>query len=87
MPLHLRRMISGVRTKKLNKVFAEVDKQMGWRYAIGYFIIFSVFLLMTIMVIVFNLFYPHEYVMGWVFNIILIYIFDLVLFTFGLASI
>ncbi|TNV73629.1 hypothetical protein FGO68_gene10225 [Halteria grandinella] len=86
MPLRLRRMIAGVRTKKLNKAFKEVDKQMGCRYAIGYFICFFFYMLMTAMVIVFNIFYPRDYVIGWAFNIVLIYIFDLVIFTFGLAS-
>lgn len=87
MPMHLRKMISGVRTKKLNKVFPEIDKHMSCRYAIGYFICLSTFLLMTVLVLVFNLFYPQDYVIGWAFNIILLYIFDLVVFTFGLASI
>jgi hypothetical protein len=86
MPLELRKKIAGVRTKKVNKAFREIDKYMGCRYAIGYFVCLSTYLLMTLMVIVFNLFYPQDYVIGWAFNIILIYIFDLVVFTFGLAS-
>lgn len=86
MPLHLRKLVSGVKTKKINKAFKEIDKHMGCRYAIGYFICLSSFFVMTILVIVFNLFYPRDYVLGWAFNIILIYIFDLVVFTFGLAS-
>lgn len=86
MPMHLRKMIAGVRTKKINKAFKEVDKQMGFRYAMGYFVCLSTYALMTVVVIVFNMFYPQDYVMGWAFNIVLIYIFDLVVFTFGLAS-
>lgn len=86
MPLYLRKLVSGVKTKKINKAFKEIDKHMGCRYAIGYFICLSSFFVMTILVIVFNLFYPRDYVLGWAFNIILIYIFDLVVFTFGLAS-
>ena len=87
MPLRLRMMVSGVRTKKLNKAFQMVDQHMGWRYAIGYFICLSMFFTMTVLVLVFNIFYPHDYVMGWFFNIILIYIFDLIVFTFLLAAI
>lgn len=41
---------------------------------------------MTAFILVFNMFYPHDYVMGWTFNIILIYVFDLVVFTFGIAA-
>ena len=86
MPLELRRKIAGVRTKKINKAFKELDKHMGFRYAIGYAICLSSYFLMTILVLVFNIFYPHDYVMGWVFNIILLYLLDLILFTFGIAS-
>lgn len=85
--MHLRKMVAGVRTKKINKAFREVDKHMGCRYAIGYFICLLTFFIMTVVVIVFNLFYPREYVLGWAFNIILLYVFDLAIFTFGLASI
>ena len=86
MPLELRRKIAGVRTKKLNKAFKELDKYMGCRYSIGYAICLASFLFMTIIVLVFNIFYPHDYVMGWAFNIILLYLLDLILFTFGIAS-
>jgi len=87
MPLHLRQMVAGVRTKKVNKAFKEVDAQMGCRYSIGYFICLSTYFIMTVLVLIFNIFYPHDYVMGWAFNIILLYLFDLILFTFGLAAI
>ena len=63
-----------------------VDAHMGWRYAAGYFICLTMFFVMTVVVLVFNIFYPHDYVMGWFFNIILIYVFDMVLFTFALAA-
>ena len=59
---------------------------MGCRYAVGYFICLFFYALMTVMVLVFNAFYPHDYVIGWAFNVVLIYIFDLVVFTFGLAA-
>lgn len=80
-------MIVGVRAKKLNKAFPEVDRHMGWRYAIGYFICLSFASLMTVMVLIFNIFYPQSYVMGWALCLILVYIFDLVVFTFALAAI
>ena len=86
MPLHLRRMIAGVRTKKINKAFQMIDQHMGWRYAVGYFICLSMFFIMTVVVLVFNIFYPRDYVMGWFFNIILIYLFDMIVFTFALAA-
>jgi hypothetical protein len=86
MPLHLRQLIAGVRTKKVNKAFQEIDKHMGWRYAVGYFICLTMYFIMTVFVLVFNLFYPHEYVMGWFFNIVLLYLMDLIVFTFLLAG-
>ena len=86
MPLHLRMMVTGVRSKKVNKAFAEVDAHMGCRYAIGYFIILSTAAFMTVMVLIFNTFYPQSYVIGWALTLVLIYIFDLVIFTFGLAA-
>ena len=87
MPLHLRKMITGVRSKKLNKAFPEVDQHMGCRYAIGYFITLSTAAFMTVLVLIFNTFYPQSYVMGWAITLVLIYIFDLVVFTFALAGI
>jgi hypothetical protein len=86
MPLHLRRMIAGVRSKKINKAFKEVDAHMGCRYAIGYFICLTMYFLMTVCVLIFNIFYPHDYVMGWFFNIVLLYLFDLIVFQFALAG-
>ena len=86
MPLELRRKIAGVRTKKVNKAFKEIDKHMGCRYAFGYFICLTFYFIMTVFVLIFNIFYPQDYVMGWTFNIILLYLLDLILFTFGLAS-
>ena len=58
MPMSLRRLVSGVRTKKINKVFKHIDAQMGCRYAIGYFFCLGSYLLMTLVVLAFNLFYP-----------------------------
>lgn len=86
MPLELRKLVAGVKTKKINKAFREVDVHMGWRYAIGYFICLSMYFIMTVCVIVFNIFYPHNYVIGWAFVIILLYILDLIFFTFALAG-
>jgi hypothetical protein len=59
---------------------------MGCRYSIGYFISLTMYLVMTVCVIIFNIFYPHDYVMGWAFNIIILYLFDLIVFTFMLAA-
>ncbi len=87
MPLSLRKLVAGVKTKKINKAFRIVDAHMGLRYAVGYFICLTMYLVMTVCVIVFNIFYPHDYVMGWTFNIILLYLFDLIVFTFMLAGI
>ena len=86
MPVSLRGMVAGVKTKKINKAFKEVDVHMGCRYAIGYFICLTMYFVMTVCVLVFNIFYPQEYVMGWAFNIILLYLFDLIIFTFMLAG-
>jgi hypothetical protein len=86
MPLHLRQLMAGVRTKKINKAFQVVDQHMGWRYAVGYFICLTMFFIMTLVVLVFNIFYPRDYVMGWFFNVLLVYIFDLLVFTFLLAA-
>ena len=86
MPLELRKMVAGVKTKKINKAFRELDVHMGWRYAIGYFICLTTYFLMSVCVIVFNIFYPHNYVIGWAFVIILLYILDLIFFTFALAG-
>ena len=84
--MELRKQISGVRTKKINKAFAELDAHMGWRYAIGYFFCLLTYFAMTLCVIIFNLFYPHDYIMGWIMNIVVLYLFDMALFTFGLAA-
>jgi hypothetical protein len=86
MPHHLRMMVAGVRTKKINKAFKTIDQHMGWRYSVGYFICLTTYVIMTLLVLIFNIFYPRDYVMGWFFNIILIYIFDLIVFTFLLAA-
>jgi hypothetical protein len=85
MPLDLRKMISGVRTKKVNKAFRTVDTHMGCRYSVGYFICLTMYFVMTVTVLVFNIFYPRDYIMGWFFTIMLIYLFDLIVFTFLLA--
>ena len=58
MPHSLRKHVEGVRSKKINKVFIELDRQMGCRYAIGYFICYTCYLIMTVTVIFFNYFYP-----------------------------
>src|SRR5690606_30443375 len=67
------------------KAFKEVDKLKGMRYAIGYFICYSMYLIMSVLVIAFNIFYPRDYVLGWAFNIVLLYVLDLTVFTFALA--
>ena len=86
MPLHLRQLMAGVRTKKINKAFQVVDQHMGWRYAVGYFICLTMFFIMTLVLLIFIIFYPSNYVMGWFFNVLLVYIFDLLVFTFLLAA-
>ena len=58
MPLSIRKQIEGIKSKKINKAFIELDKQMGCRYAIGYFICYSSYILMSIVVILFTYFYP-----------------------------
>jgi len=59
---------------------------MGCRYAIGYFIVLSMYFIMTVVVLIFNTFYPNDYVIGWMFNIIVLFLLDLIVFTFGLAG-
>ena len=86
IPLSDRKMIEGVKTKKLNKAFAEVDRQMGCRHAIGYCICLTIFTVMTLLVLFFNYVYPHDYTMSWLMILCLIYFLDLLLFTFGFAA-
>ena len=86
MPMELRRHLAGVRTKKINKAFRELDAQMGCRYSIGYTICLTVYAAMTAAVLILNTFYPQDYVLGWAFNLIVLYLLDLILFTFGLAG-
>ena len=85
MPMEVRRKIAGVRSKKINKAFAEVDALMGMRHATGYFICLLMYFVMTVVVLVFNTFYPSAYMMNWAINLILIILLDLIAFTFGLA--
>ena len=59
---------------------------MGCRYAIGYAICLSMYAAMTAAVLILNTFYPQDYVLGWAFNLIVLYLLDLILFTFGLAG-
>ena len=85
MPMEIRRKIAGVKSKKLNKAFKEIDALMGARHAYGYFVCYLMYLLMTLFVGVFNAFYPSEYKMTWVINLVLIILFDLLVFTFSLG--
>ena len=85
MPMDLRRKIAGVKSKKINKAFVEVEALMGMRHATGYFICYSIYLVMTAVVGIFNTFYPSAYMMNWAINLILIILIDLIVFTFGLA--
>ena len=85
MPMKIRRKIAGVKTKKINKAFGEVDALMGNRHATGYFVCYLMYLVMSIVVGIFNAFYPADYKMNWVMNFILIIILDLLAFTFGIA--
>eukprot|EP00347_Sterkiella_histriomuscorum_P015521 403356717 len=86
MPMSLRRQIEGVRTKKINVVFREIDAQMSCRYAIGYFICYLFYLMMTIVVTFFNFFYPSDYCIQWFYLIFVLYILDLLMFTFAFAG-
>ncbi|CDW84379.1 neurohypophysial n-terminal domain containing protein [Stylonychia lemnae] len=86
VPMSYRRTLEGVKTKKINQAFKEIDKQMGTRYAIGYFISFSVYLLMTVVVIFFNYFYPQDYCMSWLFQMVILFFVDIFGFTFGFAA-
>eukprot|EP00347_Sterkiella_histriomuscorum_P002038 403369714 len=86
MPLSIRKQVQGVRTKKINVVFREIDAQMSCRYAIGYFICFSFYLLMTVVVTFFTYLYPSDYCIQWFQLIFIVYILDLLLFTFAFAG-
>ena len=86
MPMSLRKQIEGIKTKKINKVFKEIDRQMGIRYAIGYFVCYTSYLVMSVLVLFFNYFYPSDYCMNWLFLMVVIYFLDLVAFTFAFAG-
>ncbi|CDW71957.1 neurohypophysial n-terminal domain containing protein [Stylonychia lemnae] len=86
MPMTLRRELEGVRAKKINKVFKEIDQLMGCRYALGYFISFTCFVIMTIIVIFFNYIYPTDYCMGWMMILVALYFLDMIIFTLGFAG-
>ena len=85
MPMKIRRKIAGVKTKKINKAFKEVDAHMGMRHATGYFVCYGFYILMTLVMGCFNAFYPADYKLNMVINYILILLLDLLAFTFGLA--
>jgi len=87
MPISTRKMIEGVKMSKLNKVFEEVDATMGWRYSFGYFFSLTIYMLMTITVLFFNYFYPGYYVMHWLYCLILLYMLDMLAYTFALAAV
>ncbi|CDW88931.1 neurohypophysial n-terminal domain containing protein [Stylonychia lemnae] len=87
MPMEIRRQIEGVRAKKLNKIFQDLDNQMGCRYAIGYFISFSFYIMMTIFVIFFNYVYPTDYCMNWFIMVFIVLIMDMLVYTFAFAGI
>lgn len=86
MPISVRRLVEGIKTKKINKAFAEAEKQMGCRYAVGYFICLLSFCISSGMVIFFSYLYPSDYVMSWFITIGLMYFLDFSLFTFGFAG-
>eukprot|EP00347_Sterkiella_histriomuscorum_P014233 403361664 len=86
MPHSIRRQVEGIKTKKINKAFKEIDKQMGLRYAIGYFICYFFYAVMTVLVTFFNYVYPSDYCMSWFFLLVVIYFLDLIAFTFGFAG-
>ncbi|CDW75719.1 neurohypophysial n-terminal domain containing protein [Stylonychia lemnae] len=86
IPMSLRRQIEGVKTRMINKAFDEIDKQMGCRYAVGYFICYFFYFAMTAFVIFFNYLYPAQFCMDWLFIIIVTYFLDIVVFTFGYAG-
>jgi hypothetical protein len=85
MPHRYRKFLQGVRTKKLNKVFPVLDALMSTRYAIGYFICLSTYLLTTVVVLFFNLFYPFDYVSQWALNFVALQLLDLIVLT-GLVA-
>ena len=86
MPMSIRKQIQGVKAKKVNIAFMEIDKQMGWRYAIGYFVCLTFYLFMTVQVLFFTYFYPQSYCMTWFLVLIVMYVLDLLLFTFAFAG-
>ncbi|CDW89849.1 neurohypophysial n-terminal domain containing protein [Stylonychia lemnae] len=86
MPMDVRRQIQGVRAKKLNKVFQNLENQMGCRYAIGYSISFTFFIMMTILVIFLNYVYPTDYCMNWFIMVFVLFIMDMLVYTFAFAG-
>ena len=86
MPIRIRRMIEGVKTKKVNRAFIEIDKQMNWHYTIGYVIAYINYGIMTAVVSFFNFFYPTAYCMTWLYCIFALYFFDMLLWTGAVAS-
>jgi len=86
MPMDSRRLIEGVRMKKLNKAFRAVDETMGMRYSLGYFVSLLVYSMMTCVVLFFNFFYPGWYVMHWIYCLVLLYLLDMLAYTFAFAA-
>ena len=54
-------------------------------YAIGYFFSMPIYLVMTVVVLFFNYFYPQDYTIDWLLCLLLLYFFDLVVYTVGLS--
>ncbi|CDW88093.1 neurohypophysial n-terminal domain containing protein [Stylonychia lemnae] len=86
MPMAFRRELEGIRSKKINKVFKEIDKQMGCRYALGYFICYTFYVIMSIIVLFFNYIYPTDYCMGWMMILVALFFLDMIVFTLGFAG-
>ena len=86
MPISYRKKLEGVKTRKLNQAFKEIDSLMSTRYTIGYFICFSTYIMMTITVLFFNYIYPSDYCLKWLYQLVVIYFLDLIVFTFGFAA-
>jgi len=58
---------------------------MGMTYAFGYFFAMPVYLVMTAVVLFFNFFYPKDYTINWLWCLLVLYVFDLLIYTLVLG--
>jgi hypothetical protein len=85
MPHHYKEQVEGIRMSGVNKVFIELDRKMQIYYAIGYTICYTMYAIMTILLLFFNYLYPMWYVLDLAFALLFMLIFDFIGYPVGLS--